>query len=69
MSWLKVLINPKNAGAVSKTISKVVGKYNIGNANKIKNNAAKANLESEAFNFKQTTKKFKAAVDKLGTKK
>ena len=69
MGWLKLLVNPKTAGAVSKTISRVAGKYNIGNAGKIKNKAAVSNLNKSTFEVNQASKKFKAAVDKLGTKK
>tara|TARA_R110000764_G_scaffold153394_1_gene241319 strand:- start:164 stop:391 length:228 start_codon:yes stop_codon:yes gene_type:complete len=59
-------LSPKKK--ISTTISSLKGKYNIGNASKIKNKASRANLEASAFNFKQTTKKFKEAVDKLDNK-
>ena len=52
----------------SKAISSVKGKYNIGNASKIKNKASRANLEASIFNYKQSSKKFKEAVDKLDNK-
>ena len=69
MSWVKVLLNPKTAGDVSKTISKVVGKYNIGNAGKIRNKAAISNLNKSTFEVNQAGKKFKSVVGRLGKKK
>ena len=42
--------------------------YNIGNASKIKNKAAIANLKKSTFEANQSSKKFKEAVDKLDNK-
>ena len=50
---------------VSDTIKSVKGKYNIGNANKVKNKAAKSKMETSAFEAKQASKKFKKSVDKV----
>jgi hypothetical protein len=50
---------------VSDTIKSVKGKYNIGNANKVKNKAAKSKMETSAFEAKQASKKFKESVDKV----
>ena len=58
----------KSGKKTSKTISSLKGKYNIGNASKIKNKAARANLEDSAFKANQSSKKFKEAVDKLDKK-
>tara|TARA_B110000196_G_scaffold230270_1_gene198820 strand:+ start:111 stop:311 length:201 start_codon:yes stop_codon:yes gene_type:complete len=52
----------------SKAISSVKGKYNIGNASKIKNKAAIAKLKKSTFEANQSSKKFKEAVDKLDKK-
>jgi len=51
---------------VAETITSLKGKYNIGNAGKIKNKASRANLEASIFNYKQSSKKFKEAVDSIG---
>ena len=51
---------------VAETITSLKGKYNIGNAGKIKNKASRANLEAAIFNYKQSSKKFKEAVDSIG---
>jgi hypothetical protein len=50
---------------VSDTIKSVKGKYNIGNASKVKNKAAKSKMETSAFEAKQASKKFKESVDKV----
>jgi hypothetical protein len=50
---------------VAETIKSVKGKYNIGNASKIKNKAAKSKMETSAFDAKQSSKNFKKAVDKV----
>ena len=50
---------------VSDTIKSVKGKYNLGNASKIKNKAAKSKMETSAFEAKQASKKFKKSVDKV----
>ena len=52
----------------SKAMSSVKGKYNIGNASKIKNKAAIAKLKKSTFEANQSSKKFKEAVDKLDKK-
>ena len=63
------LLGKKTITKIPSTISNVKGKYNIGNAGKIKNKAAVSNLNKSTFEVNQASKKFKAAVDKLGTKK
>ena len=50
---------------VSDTIKSVKGKYNIGNASKVKNKAANSKMESSAFDAKQASKEFKESVDKV----
>ena len=50
---------------VSDTIKSVKGKYNIGNASKVKNKAAKSKMETSGFEAKQASKKFKKSVDKV----
>jgi len=50
---------------VSDTIKSVKGKYNMGNASKVKNKAAKSKMETSAFEAKQASKKFKKSVDKV----
>ena len=59
-------LSPKKK--ISTTISSLKGKYNIGNASKIKNKAAIAKLKKSTFEANQSSKKFKEAVDKLGNK-
>ena len=63
------LLGKKAITKIPNTISNVKGKYNIGNASKIKNKASKANLEKVTLEVNQAAKKFKEAVEKLGTKK
>ena len=65
------LKNVLKAKKVSKTITSLKGKYNIGSADKIKSKAAKAKLESVKFNLGRTfsktdksLKKLKKSVDK-----
>jgi hypothetical protein len=50
---------------VSDTIKSVKGKYNIGNASKVKNKAAESKMKSSAFEAKQASKEFKKSVDKV----
>jgi hypothetical protein len=50
---------------VAATIKSVKGKYNIGNASKVKNKAAISKMESSAFDAKQASKEFKKSVDKV----
>ena len=63
----KKIFTPK----VSKTITSLKGKYNIGSADKIKSKAAKSKLESASFHLGRTfsktdksLKKLKKSVDK-----
>ena len=50
---------------VSDTIKSVKGKYNIGNASKVKNKAAESKMKNSAFEAKQASKEFKKSVDKV----
>ena len=55
----------KSKSKTSSTLNSVKGKYNIGNASKVKNKAAQSKMETSAFDAKQSSKKFKESVDKV----
>jgi len=57
----KKIFKPK----VSKTITSLKGKYNIGSADKIKSKAAKSKLESAKFNLERTFSKVDKSLEKL----
>ena len=57
----KKIFKPK----VSKTITSLKGKYNIGSADKIKSKAAKSKLESTKFNLERTFSKVDKSLEKL----
>ena len=50
---------------VSKTITSLKGKYNIGSADKIKSKAAKLKLESAKFHLDRTFSKTEKSLKKL----
>jgi len=57
----KKIFKPK----VSKTITSLKGKYNIGSADKIKSKAAKVKLESAKFHLDRTFSKVDKSIKKL----
>ena len=59
---LKNVLKPKK---VSKTITSLKGKYNIGSAGKIKSKAAKSKLESAKFHLDRTFSKTEKSLKKL----
>tara|TARA_R110000796_G_scaffold201991_1_gene318239 strand:+ start:240 stop:443 length:204 start_codon:yes stop_codon:yes gene_type:complete len=65
MGWVSMLLNPKTAGAVSKTISSVKGMYNKGASKKIINKKPEVTMKNSAFEAKQSSKKFKESADKV----
>ena len=64
VGWL-VKWGPKGSKAISKTITSLKGKYNIGSADKIKSKAAKSKLESAKFNLERTFSKVDKSLEKL----
>ena len=64
VGWL-VKWGPKGSKAISKTITSLKGKYNIGSADKIKSKAAKSKLDAVKSSLERTFSKTDESLKKL----